>query len=185
MSQLDVAKNPDAFGGTASDAAVIFTNVNAAPYPGYELWIDSTGHLRVRIISNFSTGNYIDVESSIVVTDGKWHDVAYSYDGSSSASGVKIYVDGHQDTHTTTLVNSLTGSIVSPTHGPLIIGNAAGLSKAVTRSTVCSSCLRSPMWLGRRPTLRNIRRLGSVAPVDANTVLDYNFSRGLSGTTGA
>src|SRR5258708_29283024 len=36
MAELDVAQNPNAFGGTTEDAAVIFTNVNASPYyPGY------------------------------------------------------------------------------------------------------------------------------------------------------
>jgi hypothetical protein len=116
MAGINVAHNP-------TEAAVIFTNVNAVPYPGYELWIDPSGHLRVRIISNFLTGNFIDVQGSVVVTDGKWHEVAASYNGSSLASGVKIYVAGVLDTATKILNNSLTGSIVSSTHGPLIVGN--------------------------------------------------------------
>jgi VCBS repeat-containing protein len=174
MAQLDVAQNPNAFGGTADDAAVIFTNVNASPYPGYELWIDATGHLRVRIISNITTGNYIDVQSSIVVTDGNWHDVAYSYDGSSTASGVKIYVDGHQDTATTTLVNSLTASIVSPTHGPLIIGNQANHPYALDGSLEqfsISDVVRSAAYIAQYSSP------SSVAPVDANTELDYYFNQ--------
>jgi large repetitive protein len=173
MAQIDVAQNPDEFGGTAEDAAVIFTNVNASPYPGYELWIDSTGHLRVRIISNIFTGNYIDVESSFVVTDGNWHDVAVSYDGSGSASGVKIYVDGHQDTATTTLVNSLTGSIVSPTDGPLIIGNQTDFPYALDgliEQFSISDVVRSAAYIAQYASI------GSVAPVDANTALDYNFN---------
>src|SRR5579871_6158242 len=43
MATVNVAQDPPAGG-----AEVIFTNVNASPYPGYELWIDSSGHLRVR-----------------------------------------------------------------------------------------------------------------------------------------
>src|SRR5260221_27043 len=175
MAELDVAHNPNAFGGTTEDAAVIFTNVNASPYyPGYELWIDSTGHLRVRIISNFSAGSYIDVKSSIVVTDGKWRDVAYSYDGSSTASGVKIYVDGHQDTATTTLVNSLTGSIVSPTHGPLIIGNQTNWPYALGGSLEqfsISNVVRSAAYIAQYSLP------SSVAPVDAHMALDYHFNQ--------
>jgi hypothetical protein len=168
MAGIDVAHNP-------TEAAVIFTNVNAVPYPGYELWIDPSGHLRVRIISNFLTGNYIDVQGSVVVTDGKWHEVAASYNGSSFASGVKIYVAGVLDTATTTLVNSLTGSIVSSTHGPLIVGNQAGyestfdLNGSLDQFSI-SNVVRSQAYIAEHSLA------GSVIPVDANTVLAYNFS---------
>ena len=60
------------------------------------------------------------------MADGQWHDVAVSYDGSGSASGVKIFEDGVQDTATNVLADSLSGSIVSPTQGPLIIGSQTG-----------------------------------------------------------
>ena len=36
ITSLDVAEDP-------AVAAVVFSNVNASPYPGYELWIDPTG----------------------------------------------------------------------------------------------------------------------------------------------
>ena len=165
MTSLNVAQNP-------TEAAVIFTNANAAPYPCYEAWIDPTGHLRVRIISNFPA-NYIDVQSSVVVTDGKWHNVAISYDGSSSASGVKIYLDGVQDTATTIVANSLTGSIVGPTHGPLIIGNQTNWPFALNGSLdyfSISNQVRSPSYIAQ------FSSPGSTPPVDANTVLYYNFN---------
>ena len=117
--------------------------------------------------------NYIDVQSSVVVTDGKWHNVAVSYDGSSSASGVKIYLDGVQDTATTIVANSLTGSIVSPTHGPLIIGNQTNWPFALNGSLdyfSISNEVRSAAYIAQYSSP------GSTPPVDANTVLYYNFN---------
>ena len=171
MADINVASNP-------SVAAIIFTNVNASPYPGYELWIDSQGYLRVRIISNIYTENYIDVRSSVVVTGGEWQNVAVTYDGSGSASGVKIYVDGVLDTATTTLVNNLSGSIVS--QGPLIVGNQAGYESqfALNGSLAdfsISDVARSASYIAQNASF------SSAPPVDAATVLAYSFSAG-SGT---
>jgi len=157
--------------------AVIASNLvgSGSAHPGYEVFIDPSGHLEVRLISNFSTGNYIDVESSFVVTDGNWHDIAVSYDGSGSASGIKIYEDGKQDTATTVLSNSLTGSIVSSTPAPLIIGNQTGyessydLHGALEQISI-SDVVRSAAYIAQYSSP------GSVAPVDANTALDYNFN---------
>ena len=127
----------------------------------------------MRIISNFSAGNYIEVESSFVVTGGNWNDIAVSYDGSSLASGIKIYLDGVQDTATTILANSLTGSIVSS--GPLIIGNQAGyessydLNGALDQFSI-SNVVRSQAYIAQN-SLASL-----VPPVDANTVLAYDFN---------
>lgn len=162
-------------------AAIIFSNVNTSPYPGYEIWIDSVGHLRVRIIHDID-GNYIDVQSSVIVTDGSRHNIATSYDGSSSASGVKMYLDGVLDTGTTILSNSLTGSIVSPTHGPFILGNQTGaeflffyfLNGSLNHFSV-SNIVRSGSYIANSSHC-------SPSPVDANTVLVYGLDEG-SGVT--
>jgi hypothetical protein len=45
--------------------------------------------------------------------DGLWHHVVVTYDGSESASGVKFYVDGIEDTLTQTLADSLSGNSVN------------------------------------------------------------------------
>jgi len=172
MAGINIAQNP-----SPGEAGLIFTNVNAVPYPGYELWVDDSGHLRVRIISNFLTGNYIDVQSSAVVADGNWHEVVASYSGSSLASGVKIYVDGLLDTAATTLVDSLTGSIVSSTHGPLIIGNQTGwenqfyLNGLIDQFSI-SNVERSQAYIAQHSSAN------FAPPIDANTALAYNFSEG-------
>ena len=122
MVGLDVAAQSPPY------AAVIFSNVERSTrIRVIELWIDPTGHLRVRIISNFDNRQlHRRAEQLRCHWMATGNEVAASYDGSSLASGVKIYLDGVQDTATTILANSLTGSIVSSTDGPLIIGNQAG-----------------------------------------------------------
>ncbi len=101
-------------------ASLIFGNTNGDPYQGYELWIDDGGDLRVRIMSDFETGHYIDVAGVTNVADGKMHFIGATYDGSSSAGGVKLYVDGVQQ-QTQTISDTLNGS--SASNGPMIIGN--------------------------------------------------------------
>jgi len=56
----------------------------------------------------------------IDVRDGNWHHVALTYDGSSSASGVTIYVDGAPVT-LTTVNDTLTSTILND--ASLLIGN--------------------------------------------------------------
>ena len=105
-------------------ANTIFTNVLAGkPYSGYEFWVNSSGFLHVRLINNIAN-SYIGKIGRTNVCDGKWHFVAATYDGSSSAAGVNIYLDGTLQAMTTES-DTLTGSIVAP--GQLVlIGNQNG-----------------------------------------------------------
>ena len=52
----------------------------------------STDALRFVLYS--SVGNYLAVETTSTYNDGNWHHLTTTYDGSSSASGVTIYIDG-------------------------------------------------------------------------------------------
>ena len=67
----------------------------------YELHYRTGTGIMVWIINNFSgsagSGAAIQVSSGIPVADGNWHQVAFTYDGSGLAAGVKIYVDGTND----------------------------------------------------------------------------------------
>jgi len=86
-------------------------------FRGYEFWVGQTGYawtgrLTFALMSDYGTNNYLHARGDIVVADGNWHHVAVTYDGSSSTSGVKFYVDGKQDT-TTSIYNSLSATTVS------------------------------------------------------------------------
>jgi len=87
---------------------------------GYQMFLRITNNeLRVRI-SN-AAGNRILLDSvGVNVRDGEWHQIVQTYDGSSTAAGVTIYVDSIPVTKS--VVNdTLTASILNNTE--FVIGN--------------------------------------------------------------
>ncbi|QEG24525.1 DUF1553 domain-containing protein [Mariniblastus fucicola] len=59
---------------------------------GYELV--KLGNKLSAKMCHFWPGNAIDVETDAILEKDRWYHVAVSYDGSSKAAGLKIYVDG-------------------------------------------------------------------------------------------
>ncbi len=77
------------------DRAVVFHRSRAwtdAASRGYELLI-LDGRLQWSLI-HFWPGNAISIASKDVLTTNDWHHVVVTYDGSSRASGLSIYIDG-------------------------------------------------------------------------------------------
>lgn len=100
---------------SANDASLVGKMLHGSGYAGWELHVGSrsgTGCLNVWLINTYGA-NYIEVLSPAVVLDGSWRHVAFTYDGSSRASGVRIYADG-ADVTGSTYADSLTGSILTP-----------------------------------------------------------------------
>lgn len=62
---------------------------------GYEL-TQLGGRLSAKLV-HFWPGNAICVETDEVLQPGKWHHVVVTYDGSSKAAGLKLFVDGVSD----------------------------------------------------------------------------------------
>jgi len=85
---------------------------------GYQVFLQSTDEIRIRIGSSSDAIVVSTVGAN--VRDGNWHHIAMTYDGSSSASGVAIYIDGVLSPVTITRDN-LVGSILNDI--PLTIGN--------------------------------------------------------------
>jgi hypothetical protein len=86
---------------------------NASPYTGYEFLIDENGGIVTYLVNDYATGNYIHEKTTQTgFNDDNWHYVSISYDGSSGADGLNIYVDGVEKT-TTIYKDSLTGSILN------------------------------------------------------------------------
>jgi YD repeat-containing protein len=90
---------------TAQQAIAAKMN-NATPFRGWNVILNA-GKLQFQLISTWST-NAISVQGATNLANGAWHHVAATYDGSSQASGVDLYVDGVRET-ATTLVDSLSG----------------------------------------------------------------------------
>ena len=78
---------------------------------GYEAGFQS-GVLRLRLIRVLNI-NSIVVRNNTPVSDGMWHHIIITYDGSSSASGVKFYVDGGLCGGNIVDHDNLTGSILN------------------------------------------------------------------------
>src|SRR5690606_13292906 len=69
------------------------------------------GRLNVWLIDAFGS-SHIQVNSPDIVLDDTWHHVAFTYDGSGIAAGVRIYVDGQDATGETTS-DTLFGTFVA------------------------------------------------------------------------
>jgi hypothetical protein len=107
-------------------AGIIFSNATTSPaFPGYEHWIDSNGKQHVRLINNITTPHYIGVIGSQNLVDGLWHVVTATYDGSGTAAGVKLYVDGVQDTSATVESDTLAGNTIVGGTQTWMLGNQA------------------------------------------------------------
>lgn len=172
LAQINVATPP-------TSAAIIFTTCNQGNadthFPGYEFWIDGTGKLRVRVISDIATNNYIGVIGTTNVATGATFTVAASYDGSSTVAGVKIYVNGVLETMTSEGF-SLSGSIINAQ--PLVLGNQLGFAFSLGGTLAnfsLSNVVRSQAQIAAYTT--------AAGAVDANTVLAYNFPEGFGVTT--
>ncbi|MFC1691007.1 LamG-like jellyroll fold domain-containing protein [Nanoarchaeota archaeon] len=105
---------------TTQYSGMFVAKIDGSPFTGYEFLVYAD-QLSVWLINNYGGGNYLFVQETGTgaVNDGNWHHVTMTYNGSSSASGVKLYVDGSKIT-TTTEVDSLSASISSTT--PVRIG---------------------------------------------------------------
>ena len=63
-------------------------------------------------LQNFGGGNGIIVSTVNTFNTGQWYHITVTYDGSSTAAGVKIYVDGVSETISIAF-DTLTGSILT------------------------------------------------------------------------
>src|SRR3989344_3674737 len=74
----------------------LITKMGSGPsYPGWGIFV-RPNELRVFLINKENAPtNYIRKDSAIQVDDNVWHHVAFTYNGTSLASGVNIYIDGN------------------------------------------------------------------------------------------
>jgi hypothetical protein len=90
-------------GPAGQESDVISKMVDGGNYTGWELHIGTTaggsgpGLPNVWLIQVFGS-SYIQVNCPTNVLDNTWHHLAFTYDGSGQAAGVRIFVDGQDDT---------------------------------------------------------------------------------------
>lgn len=100
---------------------IIAKQDSSSPYSGYNLQTGSGGFIYFQLVNNYST-NAIEVRTTndTRYADNQWHHVVVTYSGTSSASGVKMYLDGKpvpltttKDNLSATIVNSINLNIGS------------------------------------------------------------------------
>ena len=87
----------------------IIGNLISGTFQGWEIDIDG-GDIMANFIS--SGGGQLQVRTTATVNDGAWHQGVVTYDGSTNASGLTIYVDG-SSVADTDAVDTLSGSFVA------------------------------------------------------------------------
>lgn len=85
-----------------------------------------TGAPWVRLVGSVLNSQSIEVVGQTQVNNGAWHDIAVTYSGSGTASGVKIYVDGSTVGTGTPLHNNLSGLSFVPAGADINLGNRLG-----------------------------------------------------------
>lgn len=95
--------------GDAAANTILSKMDAAASYRGYDMFIIN-GYISAHLISSW-TSNAIREDGILYrVDDGIWHHIVMTYDGSSLADGLKIYVDAMEET-TSIYRNSLSSTI--------------------------------------------------------------------------
>ena len=81
--------------GTKSSPQVIISsrNMGVATSSGFSCYISAnTGYVVCDYLTEGGTTNYT-VTSTVQINDGAWHAIKFTYDGTTNANGVKLYVD--------------------------------------------------------------------------------------------
>ena len=107
--------------GTFEASQFLFSKMNSTGnLRGYIFYIGSDSDTPIFLLRRDTsfTSQRLLVVGSTTILDNNWHHLVVTYDGSSTASGVKIYVDGISDT--TTFTGAISDSII--TSAPVNIG---------------------------------------------------------------
>jgi hypothetical protein len=91
-------------------------------YRGWDLYIESNGQVSARLISALPN-NYIHIKSKDSIPLDEWTHLLMTYDGSLSATGLNIYING-KDTSQNIQYSHLYKSIIPDAKGNLVVGKS-------------------------------------------------------------
>lgn len=101
------------FKTSSATTQILLSKQGTGPaFAGWNVQIVSTGVVRFQLVSDQGASDYLQVSTTTTWADGEWHFALVGYDGSGTASGVTIMVDGTVQSMTHD-VNSLMGSIAT------------------------------------------------------------------------
>lgn len=98
---------------TAASMTLISKQDSSAPYSGWNVQTSASGFIYFQLVNTYSS-NTLEVltASDTGYSNGSWHHIVATYDGSSTPGGVHIYVDG-VDKALSTAVNTLSATTVN------------------------------------------------------------------------
>jgi hypothetical protein len=122
---------------TVVSGTIISRRESGGNYRGWDIMIGA-GNQLFFYFANTTVSNMISVYTTFNLSDNLWHHVVATYDGSSSASGVKIYIDGASKTMTTQY-NSLTGTTLNASNCNLAARSGSNVLNCYLDETVIYS----------------------------------------------
>ncbi len=96
--------------GNSATEFIVSKQIQGGNAEGYGVFINTLGVLEFLLVS--TTTNLVRVTATTAVDDNTWHHVVVTYDGSSAASGITIYLDNSSES-LTTVNDTLTTSTLS------------------------------------------------------------------------
>lgn len=168
--------------GHPQDAAIIGDMTHGEIKRGWELHTGTTAHggdaIGVSVIlAADHPARAIQVNSDFPVLDGTWHHVAFTYDGSGSAGGVRIHIDGIE-AYSMTELDGLDGSFSNGVDAELNIGTRMNGAAHTFRGSIDEVAVFDHVLddaeisdihtLGIGP--RIVPGIGSTAPEDGDVV---------------
>jgi hypothetical protein len=138
---------------STSSTQYIITKSRGSTTNEWSIVIPLSNTIRIELGSQGSTSPYIYAQLSSAFTSGGWDHFVFTYDGSQSHGGIKVYRNG-QLTSTTNNTLGGTYSGMSKINMPLVIGNAS-LGISDLRGKIYSFAI----WKNRSLTLSEISSL--------------------------
>lgn len=94
---------------TGDSQSIISKNENTGNLQGWLFFTRNATSGKLAFLMSDSAGGRIIKDGNVEVDDGLWHHCVFTYNGSKSASGVKIYTDGTSGSSTSS--DTLTGTV--------------------------------------------------------------------------
>jgi len=156
---------------SSSVSRIIFSKGNhTSPFNGYTMNMDFEGRFGVFLI-NTSGSNLLGATYATPINDGVWHHIGFSYDGTSTAAGLELYVDGIQITKSF-VTETLSATILNNFN--LQIGARNGLSGNAFVGSLSDACIWDDIVsAGGFAQIYNARLKGMPLQIQLSDLLGY------------
>lgn len=99
-------------GGVGTYQGIIQTTQGGNGYGSIDIFFRNTNYIQVQLMNTFPTNNIILYFNPQITNTTNWYHILVTYDGSSTAAGIKCYVNGTSQTVNTLEYDNLTSTTV-------------------------------------------------------------------------